>query len=1068
MTEPLADAAVRNSIRERLDTTFLVEAAAGTGKTTSLVARMVNLVLTGTCTVDTLVAITFTVKAAAHLREGFQEELERARLLASDEKKVRLTAALHSLERCFIGTTHAFCARLLRERPVEAGLDPEFQELDEVRSQILANEFWQRFVERLAVTGEAGVQALRDAGVDIRHLRPGFVRLNEFPDVEVVLEQLPRPDLQPVYRDLLRRLDDIAPDLPPEDGHDQDDFEKMVRRLLRKRPNVDEEDPAEVLDFLDEANHRSRRPVQKRWPDKIKARDHGNDFSSFVNGTLRPALRRWREHTHGVAFGILVPAAREFAVERMRTGNLTFQDLLMSARDLLRDHPHVRRYFQRRFTHLLVDEFQDTDPVQAEVIFYLTGDDSEEQDWRRLRPRPGSLFIVGDPKQSIYRFRRADITTYGQVKQQILAAGGEVLELRSNFRSMAVVCDWVNEALRPVFAGDDVAEGRQAEYVDLVSTRDSTLLSGVFHLETPAQTKNDEVAAMEAACLTDWISKAVRGGKEIEDVGLVRPLQWRDVLLVSWSRARLGVYAHALERSGIPYSVTGSRAFANSAELATLLPLLHAVVDPDDQISLLAYLRGPLCGVDDQALYEFVKAGGRLSYMRQDQPQTDERISDGLATAHATWREALQFPPAATIGRLMNRLGLVAQAAAEERGGTRSGNLLKALSMVRSMSALGASFAHVVEQLEPMLEKSTEVEEMDIDPSRENAVRLMNLHQVKGLEAPVVFLIDPNDPRGREPETYVDRSTERSLAYFTLSRPFGLGSKVIAQPPGWDDLATKEKKFKFAEDNRLRYVAATRAKNVLVVGFQSSGDKRKGAWKSLVHSISERLSMFKDLPAASVSEALPSSRSFDDAQNEIRVRYEKAAETSYSVLPVTKIAHANHQDLVKVEEGLGKGMSWGRVLHRLFEALLRDETLDVRLHAENLLKDEEREPAELADVLAAVDALRGAELWKRVQRSPRRMVEVPFAVMVPAGQLGIDASGDTLLHGAIDLVFLEEGVWHIIDYKTDSTSGPGRLESLISYYAPQVREYVRFWQQITGQPTKGGLFFVDGCLERWI
>ena len=201
-----------------------------------------------------------------------------------------------------------------------------------------------------------------------------------------------------------------------------------------------------------------------------------------------------------------------------------------------------------------------------------------------------------------------------------------------------------------------------------------------------------------------------------------------------------------------------------------------------------------------------------------------------------------------------------------------------------------------------------------------------------------------------------------------------------------------------------------------------------------------------------------------DGEGDVRgtVASTGAARTeSYSVLPITKIAHGSHQELVKAEEGLGKGMSWGRVLHRLFEAMLRDESLDIGIYAANLLKDEERDAADLEEVMRVVAAVRGSSLWKRVQTSDERYVEIPFALTAT-----IEPHGETLLHGTIDLVFREGPRWYIVDYKSDSTSN--RLDALVEYYKPQVDHYARFWSQLTGAPASAGLFFVDGLHEKWV
>ena len=1051
------DQAARDAIRNDLGVTMLVEAAAGTGKTTNLVRRMVNLVRTGSAPASTIAAITFTVKAAAHLREQFVRGLEEASPQSHRGHQETLCDLCDSVVKAspgFIGTTHAFCARLLRERPVEAGLDPEFKEVDEVQAQALTADFWNRWFDDKAVAGDKQIEEARSVGLDRKTLRMAFERIVGHPDVVIVSERCPRRDLAPVVEELLAFLDRAEPDLPTDDMRDRPDkFEEMFVRMIRQRKRSDLTDYFDQIALLDEGDHPSRKPTQKNWPDKQRAKQLGLDYQEFAEHRLRPTLRAWREHVHGIAMDLLRPAAAEFAAERRANGTLTFEDLLVCARDLLRDDPNVRRYFQRRFTHVLVDEFQDTDPVQAEVLLYLTGSDVEEKNWRRLRPRPGSLFIVGDPKQSIYRFRRADITTYLEVKKIIRESGGEVRQLFTSFRSVPAICAFVNDAFKTMFRPDDVAANRQAEHVDLTAFGEATPRAGVFSLET-SHGRNDDMARAEAEVVGRWIRRQVAE----------KSLQWRDVLLVSWQTPRLSVYAEVFEPLGIPYEITGSRAFKGLSDLRDVMPLLRAIVQPEDEVSVVAYLRGPLCGIDDNTLYEYRHAGGSLSPF-SDPLAVDafSPIAEGLRTIRESMEEARSHPPAATIARLFNRTGLLARAVIDERPGTRAGNLYLALSIARTLSAEGETLATIVDHFDEMLESAPDIDELDVDPSRTDAVRLMNLHQVKGLEAKVVFLIDPSTEFDFPIDLFVDRTGEESRAHFMLSRKFGQGLKTIAQPVGWDDYEEREGLFKRAEKMRLLYVASTRAMEMLVVGFRHQTGKVKGAWRDLAERIQTR---FPSLAPPSPEGVSLRREDAVGSAHSLQQQYETAKEPSYSVLPITKIAHNSHIELVKAEEGLGKGTSWGRVLHRLFEAMLRDETLDVRLYAENLLKDEERDRVELADVLAVVEAVRQSALWSRVKAADERYVEIPFALTVPRRDAGLDEEGDTLLHGTIDLVFREGERWYIVDYKSDSTAG--RLDHLIDYYKPQVEHYARFWSSLTGAPATAGLFFVDGTREVWV
>ena len=1101
-----------------------------------------------------------------------------------------MRTALQEIDRGFIGTTHAFCARLLRERPVEAGLDPEFEELDDAASKHTTAEFWNRWYEEQSFVGNALLAEARDVGLDRKTLRGAFEKVVEYPDVVLVSRRTDRPDLHGVCDTLGQLIEEVEPHLPTNANRDKpDDFEMMIVKLLQQRRSRDLDDPFEQFAFLDEGNHISRKATLKRWPDGATAKRLYTSYSAFAEARIRPAVQRWREHVHGIALDVLRPAAEAFAAERKQNGTLTFQDLLICARDMLRDHPVVRRYFQKRFTHLLVDEFQDTDPLQAEVLFYLTGEDVDEKNWQKLRPRPGSLFIVGDPKQSIYRFRRADITTYLGVKKRIEESGGEILKLSTSFRSGPTICSFVNGAFGSLFTKTEVDAGRQAPHVDLTSFH-TDRPANVYRLETPDDYPNAAVQA-EAETIGRWIlrsvsaepstpaapgslspasslssvtsslssrassegsgglggirdpsppasisqtpslskhtsesrstparnhdqlhlfqapegpqqvapgkaqSTAARGSQppnqsagatvasdtaqpisqlstatgvtaEGEDE---RPLRYSDILLISWYRPRLSYYARAFERLGIPYEITGSRAFKDLGELESTMPLLRATVDPDDEVSIVAFLRGPFNGADDDALYQFVRAGGKFSPFARELPDgTDERIATGLHVLRQAIKDAQHHPPAAAIARLFNRLGILPLAAsAPERPGTRSGNLLLALNIARESSARGESLAAIVEQFNDLLTIENDIGELDVDPARANAVQLMNLHQVKGLEARVVFLIDPTDVYDRTIELHVDRSGDQSRGHFIIAKKWGQGKKVLATPPGWEDYEQEEKQFQSAEKLRLLYVAATRAQRMLIVGYRQT-DKGiiKGPWRELASRASDPLPMPEEMAASPLAAPPPAARLFADAQAEIAARFDAARQASYSVLPITKIAHNNHAELVRAEEGLGKGMSWGRVLHRLFEAMLRDELIDIRLYAENLLKDEERDVVELTEVMRVVEAVQSSPLWQRVKSADERYVEIPFALEVPAAELGLGGPLDTLLHGTIDLVFREGSTWYIVDYKSDSTRG--RIDALVSYYEGQVRHYAKFWSRLTNQETHGGLFFVDGIVEKWV
>ena len=1042
----LPDAAARRAIQEDLETTLLVEAAAGTGKTESLVERMVGLIRTGRTTVDRLSAVTFTIKAAAELSQRFQARLEDAARGARGEERRRIEEALARLDSAFVGTIHAFCARLLRERPVEAGVDPGFDEMEQPEDEVARQEAWERYAEKLFAAESPLLPRLSALGMRLEDLRRTYEELCENEDVlPAIPPETSPPDLTEARRrveEFLRRAEAELPPQAPAGGWNE--YQDAVRRALRLEALLPADEPSAFIEIVD-ALERARKKFREAG--RLAAA-----YEGLCRDVLGPALKAWREHRYPVALAAVVPAVRDYAVWRRRQGRLNFQDLLLLARDLLRDHPRVRLEFQQRFLPILVDEFQDTDPIQAEVLFYLTGGDTDERDWRSAVPLPGSLFVVGDPKQSIYRFRRADILTYGLVRDRIERCG-RVLRLSTNFRSTGRLCEWINGAFRESFPPKATPE--QAAFVPLEAHREEGA-PGVFRLEVRTATAGIAgVIEQDSTRLARAIARAVASGVR-------RP---GDFLVLFRNRKYMSDYARRLEAEGIPSELAGGGAFADSEELAALLPLLAALADPDDPVAWLAVLRGPLFGVDDEALYRFVRAGGRFSYRSDPPAASDARIRGAVAFAREADSWTASLPPAAAISRVCERLGWIAYAGSRELGDSRAGNLLKALAAARRFSADGLDFTGVVAELTRMT-RGGYIEEMNVAPGRRDAVRLLTVHGAKGLEAPVVFLADPRPDPHRPPRFWIDRASDPPESHWFVEREGReFRTVALAQPPGWEAMCDREKAFDDAERTRLLYVAATRAREMLVVSTWRQGKgAAKGTWAAFDPRLSQELTEGPVLQLPEV--AAPD---FTGPLAEFRAarvsRLAASARPTYAVSAVTALAHALGEK--PAWESTGRGLSWGRVVHSVLEAAMRDESVDLSLVGANALAEEERPAEELAEILRVADAVRASELWARARRAKRRLVEVPFAVEVGRDELRQAEGPDrVLLRGGIDLVFEEEDGWTLVDYKSDTVGD--NLAQLVAFYAPQVRIYRRYWEELTRRPTRAGLYFVHSGKMEWV
>ena len=285
---------------------------------------------------------------------------------------------------------------------------------------------------------------------------------------------------------------------------------------------------------------------------------------------------------------------------------------------MLREYPAIRRYFRNRFTHLLVDEFQDTDPVQAEVMLLLTADDPNETEWRRCKPASGSLFVVGDPKQSIYRFRRADIVTYSEVKRIIRATGGLVVSLSANFRSSASLVEWINDSFARRFPAESTEIApRTRRFRSAELTSEPVILPGYSCSTRSAKTRRRFWAVKAhwsrgpSAMLWTLQRKVPRSQRESEEPENAQP---GDFLIVTRNTTNLSRYADELQALGVPHQVTGGTSFNESRGASVVVHVPSRLVRPDDPVALVAALRSELFGFSDAALYAFKRSGGRFSF----------------------------------------------------------------------------------------------------------------------------------------------------------------------------------------------------------------------------------------------------------------------------------------------------------------------------------------------------------------------------------------------------------------------------------------------------------------------
>ena len=1087
MTTPLRrDHEARRRIREDLDVNLMCEASAGTGKTRALVERMVETVASGAAEIDQMAAITFTRKAAGEMRSRFLGALrdqaeEEARLNSGRARRLR--QAVQRVDQCAIGTIHAFCARLLRERPFEAGLPPDFREVEERDEVWLAREAWDRFLQERSAAGDERLLAMEETGLTPEQFYDFYRQRCQFSDLALKSTEGPRPDLGPAVAracELVREIEAGIPDPLPEGRPDS-----LMATARRLRHFVDFAGPPSDADrerlLRSLASSRQTSVTLKCWGPKgspeqaLARRIRDEELPAFRDGVLKPLLREWRQHVYRLTGDLVDEAMGFYRRSRLEAATLTFNDLLELSESLLRDSPGARAVLQRRYRRLFVDEFQDTDPLQAAILLYLTADDHRERDWRQLIPAPGRLFLVGDEKQAIYRFRRADLEVYRLVRDQVTNSGGDVVELTTSFRSRPGVVGWLNDAFESRFESHDARY--QAAYRPLVPELPEEGGAGVYRLRGRAgEGSRQEQAREEADRIAVFIAAAVRGGTDLNgaDKVLGETASPGDFMILTRTRRYLSEYSRALEEQGVPYDVTGAGSLRSSGELRALVDALEAVLRPDDPVALIACLRGPLHGLGDDDLYRLRRAGWGFR-LTQDGPEgleapLDERLDGALRGLRKLRSDLDRLPAAAALERFIEGSGLAAVAAGRPAGSSRVGNLLRVVSMVREWQGRhGLDWARVASYLRDLLEEEElRVEEMTLETGRPDVVRVMNLHQAKGLEAKVVFLADSADRSAARQavDTHVSRLGESPYLSMAVTMSGRFRPVVLAEPDGWEQDQAEEERFAAAEELRLVYVAATRASDILVVSL--SAHRRGGPWSALDHKLSGAPDL--PLPAADTPAPAPRDSSPTDDFAELRRERERsleaAARPSYCQTVVTE-----EEELAAGEadpETRGRGRNYGTVVHRLLESLAtrRLEGLDeaaLRAFVRSILVEEGLDPEVLEQAaMTAIDRFRESELWGELRAAGDEVhAEVPFG----------EARDEGVRRGVIDLVYrIGERAWKVVDYKTHSGEGDRAMESLADRYADQVAAYAEHWERASGERvTERGLWLAssDGA-DRYI
>ena len=1094
MISPPADELERRQATTTFDRNVVVTAGAGTGKTTLLVERCVNLLMRPSDPVrmTELVALTFTNKAANEMKARLRDRLEllagpettetaaepgetealRERYpITSDEIHGRARAALQHLEQAQIGTIHSFAASLLRLYPLETGLDPQFQEDERRLRERHFDTWWGLWLDdELSGTGPRTAewkQLLGRFPLDrLRELALALCADNV--DLDGLGAASAADDAPGPLAEWLRELEETATDLiarHPKQRRIEQALavaRKVIRTARAGCPPVDDEESS-LLRSLDAA--------PKGWTreDFKRARDLVTDARALAQ--VDPAeIDR--------LCVLLAPFARQCREEFARNGLVTFDGLLVRARDLLRDHPRIREELKERFKAILVDEFQDTDPLQYEILLWLCEERSRRAaSWRGIQLAPGKLFVVGDPKQSIYGFRGADIAAYlNVVKEVIQAQNGVEYRLTANFRSDARILDVVNGVFEPLIREQP---GLQPEYI--------ALQPGPGHAgEPPARPEHGGAAAeqgrrpvvvrrvtsaggsptvdaarrLEAESLARWLEEEVLGRTFIDDrAGNRVRAEPGHVAFLMRALTNVQVYLEALRRRGIGYVVEGERDFYAAQEVIDAVNLLRALDNPHDRLALVGVLRSPVGGHDDAEIFALSRQH-LLDYRLVAGPRwvdLPRSVMDLYRRLFGLHREVRFLEAGKAVERVFKELPLSVLAAGRRSGQQAVANLEKVRLLAQEAGAGGSgTLKDVVAELERRVREVEDESENPLEEETLDAVRVMSIHRAKGLEFPLVVLVDAMAGVNRRPGPPVE-----------VRRDWATGLTGIRIDNLWSlpgvFLQAKRREREAYEQRRLLYVAMTRPRQQLVVSFaerpQPDGDSMvsmidEATGGDLAHAAPPAVACGTGEMAVEVVEEDPGADQdgdrrptpppdtadwswYEDLWSRRLGDYEVRRQTPLFLTPTGLKAAGEAAEIPPRDGGLERdtALVLGALAHRVlehwdFQTTRTREDLEeaVTRHAPELPAAQHRVVAR--EMTAIWNTLTGSPVYEELRSARILGREVPF-VLPWDGRI---------MEGVIDLVYEHDGRLYVADYKTDQVTA-GEIPEVMHGYRHQARIY---------------------------
>ena len=1059
---------------------IVVTAGAGSGKTRTLVARYACMLADG-LSPRRVVAVTFTEKAAREMRSRVREGLRELVQKAEDDLERQAWLNLNSqIDSARIGTIHSLCAEILRAHPAEAGVDPRFDVLDEglsaaLRVQVLNDTLntlvgLPEYTLLFKILGTSSLQELLDTLLK-RRLEAQESFQQNVDGEKTIIQFITNMLISPLLADPIAELRGMTASVLVNDAGDK--LTNMVKVLLQlwseAESALEDGDGIACAEKLFQARRENMLGTigskGSKAKESVKALKNAYDemLNPIIGGANSKDVPPSRESE--MLFAQLQPLVRS-AFEILHQGYvaslaqrhaLDFDDLEYGAAQLLK-RDDIRTRWQSELDALLVDEFQDTNARQREIVEALAG-------------KAGHLFVVGDARQSIYRFRRADVTVFRAIQQKVESEGGLVMDLDVTYRAHEPLLDTMSDMLSTVMGNtENPTRPYYVPFSPLTASRKNMPehISGT-HVELVIGAGEDTAAARPIAAQA--LASRLLELKKTEQIK-----NWDDVALLFRASTGFAYYEDAFEEMGIPFVTVAGRGFYDRPEIRDILNILRALADPADDLAMAGLLRSPAFGLTDAALYQLRWQGtqtvpywtalqGDLSILEVSD-QSRARSVSGILNQLLPLVD--RTPVAELLKRVVDLTDYRAVLASDDSSGS-NGRLWRNLDKLQT-DAQTSGQVNVRDFLDYLATlNDAGAREGEATAEAQGAVRLMTIHKSKGLEFPIVVLADA----GREPRSV----SESAYLLPELGFSFKLDDpSMLYRLSKWQDKQQGD-----AESLRLLYVALTRAKDKLLISghtapARSGSALSVSAWMSDLCSaasvdvatlLEEKKQPFETQTAS--GHTVNVWWSVEKSESAMAIHPEPAAtlETSdpnlYASL-IEPVPALDEQDEVNVlhtwrATGTGKHVPAGVIglmVHKAIElwCFPEDPNLIPLLESAALnagLASEEQRVEAIRQTMELLQRLRAHPLWDETNSVDEKHHEVPYTRIV----------GEYSETGYLDLLYRNQNGWQVIDFKTDIIHNDITRIKLISQYKSQMVRYEKAVETLLGQTPKVSICFLD-------